>query len=100
MTRAVECEHDKAFVAALDEGADPAKKKLNARLRKDFHESIASYPAPSDRCDYAERENFQYTGFLAHWEILAAMPDAATSCAALGAAINKAGGLPGGDTAD
>jgi hypothetical protein len=99
VTKIEACASDPTFIAALDAGATPAQKKANAKLRKDYAENIGSLHDARDRCDTGKRFNFQHEGFFEHWDVLAGS-DALASCAALGTAIAKADGMPGGQVAD
>jgi len=95
MTKLKECITNKDFIAAVD-----GKEKPNAKLRKDFESKVLNLQDAEMRCDFAGRVNFQREGFLEHWPVLAGIPDALASCASLGSAIAKAGGLAGGAMAN
>lgn len=94
LPRIVECQKAPEFAAALDAGASAKQKKINAKLLRE----VGKWPENMSCGDLAP--SYQYGGFTYHWDKLAAVPDALSSCAKLGAAIREAGGLFGGDSAN
>ncbi|HMG54238.1 MAG TPA: hypothetical protein VK601_12165, partial [Kofleriaceae bacterium] len=83
------CAGKPEFIAALDDGATAAQKKVNARLRKAVKQWQTSHELCSNAWDII---NYEYTGFLDNPAPLKA-PGALASCGALGAAVKAAGGL-------
>lgn len=94
LPKIVECQKDATFIAALNVGADAKQKKITKSLLAE----VAKWPDGMSCGDLAPA--YQYGGFTYHWDQLAAVPDALDSCAKLGAAIQAAGGLFGGDQAN
>lgn len=86
-----ECVEDKAFVDALMKGADAKQKKIIKRLIAEVAEWTAN-PC----VDMAA--NYEFPGFTNRWEQVSD-PAILESCGKLGAAVQAAGGLFGGDQA-
>jgi hypothetical protein len=94
LKKIVECQKDKEFLSALNEGVDATQKKLNVRLLKE----VARWKPAETECANLPA-GLEYGGFLDHWDRIAAVPDLIESCGKLGTMINTAGGLFGGDRA-
>ncbi len=90
------CVDKPEFIAALDEGATAADKKVNARLRK----AVPKWQKSSELCGNTwDIINYEYTGFLDSPGAFKA-PNVLATCASLGGAVKAAGGLVGGETAE
>jgi hypothetical protein len=93
LAKLVECQNDKDFLTALDEGAAATRRKLNQRFLK---QEVARWTAYDTNCANLAPA-IAHGGFLDHWDVIAQVSDVADSCAKLGTMINSAGGLFGGD---
>jgi hypothetical protein len=94
LEKIVECQKDKGFIEALNEGAEDAQVKLNKRFLKE----VARWKEADTNCMNLAPA-IEYMGFLNKWDRVASVPDAVESCGKLGTVINSAGGLFGGDRA-
>jgi hypothetical protein len=93
LVKIVACRKDKAFLAALANGADgkrkAADKKHLRQIAKWRYTDCGALPTA-----------IEDGGFLDHWRTVAGAPGILDSCAKLGAAVRAAGGLFGGDVAN
>jgi hypothetical protein len=94
LAKIIECRKNPEFIAALEAGASAKDLKITKQLLKE----VADWPDNFSCGSLAA--SYQYGGFLYHWEKMAAAPDPLSSCAKLGAAIQSAGGLFGGEAAN
>jgi hypothetical protein len=93
LVKIFECQKDKHFLEALDEGVEPkrraADKKHLAQIVKWHYTDCGALPTAIEE-----------GGFLDHWSTVVDVPSALDSCGKLGTTLNSAGGLFGGDIAN